>query len=240
MVNYHKIDSRILEFDLHSFESKFGIWISKKEFRQRLNCNKPLPKGQFYMSIRVLAGDIGVTETVARRLIKDFINLGIIRLVLSSKNPKQGSIYEYLVQGENNTVDNTVETQYKHSKNKGISDFAEVEQHSNNTVDNTVDNTSKKKNKRKEKNHIYIDLKFIDEIIDKVKITKEQYENLKNKFGYELVHKQIIALDNYIANGKGSKYKDHYRVLNTWCNKDKPKETKKEYIGPVYNDFKFD
>ena len=85
-----------------------------------------------------------------------------------------------------------------------------------------------------------MNLKFIDDVIDKVKITEEQYKNLKNKFGIDLLHKQIISLDNYIANGKGSKYKDHYRVLNTWCNKDKPKEVTRQYISPVYNDFKFD
>ena len=85
-----------------------------------------------------------------------------------------------------------------------------------------------------------MDLKFIDDVIDKVKITEDQYKNLKNKFGIDLLHKQIISLDNYIANGKGSKYKDHYRVLNTWCNKDKPNEVTRQYISPVYNDFKFD
>ena len=238
MVNYHKIDSKILEFDLDSIEFKFGMWITKKEFGQRLNINKPLLKGQFYMSVRVVAKDIEITEMIARRLIKQFTKLDIIRLVSTSRNPKEGSIYEYLVQVENNTVDNIVTTQYEHSKNEVISQFTQSEEHSNNTYDNTVDNTSKKKSKRKE--NIYMNLKFIDDVIDKVKITEDQYKNLKNKFGIDLLHKQIISLDNYIANGKGSKYKDHYRVLNTWCNKDKPNEVTRQYISPVYNDFKFD
>ena len=106
------------------------------------------------------------------------------------------------------------------------------------TVGTQIEPQKEKKRKRKE--NIYINLKFIDDVIDKVKITEEQYKNLKNKFGIDLLHKQIISLDNYIANGKGSKYKDHYRVLNTWCNKDKPKEVTRQYISPVYNDFKFD
>ncbi|EPY2304099.1 hypothetical protein FDF18_15365 [Clostridium sporogenes] len=70
----------------------------------------------------------------------------------------------------------------------------------------------------------YIDLKFIDDVIDRVKITQEQYDKLVKKFNEEIVHKNIINLDNYIANGKGNKYKDHYRVLNTWCNKSKSKD----------------
>lgn len=81
------------------------------------------------------------------------------------------------------------------------------------TTKNTNTNTNTKT--------IYISLKFIDDVIDKVKITKEQYDKLVNKFGKELVHKMIMSLDNYIANGKGNKYKDHYKVLNTWCNKEK-------------------
>lgn len=225
MRNYHKIDSTILQFDLESVEFKFGMWITKKEFGQRLNISKPLPKGQFYMSVRVVAKDIEITEMIARRLIKQFISLNIIRLVSSSKNPKQGSIYEYLVQLENNTVENIVITQYEHSKSERISDFEEAKEHSSNTYDNTVDNTSKKKRKIKEK--IYIDLKFIDDVIDKVKLTKEQYDKLLTKYHKELLHKEIIALDNYIANGKGNRYKDHYRVLNVWCNKNN-KEVAKE------------
>lgn len=72
----------------------------------------------------------------------------------------------------------------------------------------------------KDKNSIeYIDLTFIDDSIDKVKITKEQYEKLLFKYGQYQLHKEILALDNYIVNGKGNKYKDHYRALNTWCNK---------------------
>ena len=66
---YHKIDSRILEYDIDSVEFKFGMWITKKEFGQRLNQNKPLPKGQFFMSVRVVAKDIEITEMIARRLI---------------------------------------------------------------------------------------------------------------------------------------------------------------------------
>ena len=110
------------------------------------------------MSVRVVAKDIEVTEAIARRLIKQFSKLDIIRLVSSSKNPKQGSIYEYLVQIENNTVENIVITQYEHSKSEETKGFESDEQHSNDTYGNTLDNTSKKKNKIKE--NIYSDLIF--------------------------------------------------------------------------------
>lgn len=92
--------------------------------------------------------------------------------------------------------------------------------------------TPQKENKRKIKEKIYIDLTFIDDVIDKVKITKEQYDKLVNKFNKELVHSQILQLDNYIINGKGKKYKDHYRALNTWCNKNNKNSISKDiYIS---------
>lgn len=76
----------------------------------------------------------------------------------------------------------------------------------------TNKNDKNDKNEKKE----YIDLKFVDEIIEKVKLTQEQYNKLINKYDKEYVHKEILGLDNYIVNGKGDKYKDHYRTLNTW------------------------
>ncbi|EHR0219218.1 helix-turn-helix domain-containing protein [Clostridium perfringens] len=85
-----------------------------------------------------------------------------------------------------------------------------------------LDKNIKKSNKEK----TYMDLTFIDDVIDKVKITKEQYDSLIDKFNKDLVHQQILSLDNYIVNGKGAKYKDHYRAINNWCiknNKDKEK-----------------
>jgi predicted phage replisome organizer len=86
---------------------------------------------------------------------------------------------------------------------------------------------------------IYIDLTFIDDVIDKVKLTQEQYDKLLSKYSKELLHSQIISLDNYITNGKGSKYKDHYRTLNTWCNKNKPNTpvtTNKQYEKFEFDD----
>ena len=239
MVNYHNIDSKILEFDLNSVELKFGLWITKKEFGQRLNTAKPLPKGQFYMSIRVVAKDIEVSEMIARRLIKQFTKLDIIRLIAISNSPKEGSIYEYLVQCEDNTVENIVGTRLRHSKSEEISHFGGGRQHGKNVVGNIVYNASKNKNKIKE-NNIYIDLKFIDQIIENVKITDKQYERLKDNFGTELLHNQILALDNYIVNGKGNKYKDHYRVLNTWCNNNKVSDKTNINTVAAYEEFKFD
>lgn len=88
---------------------------------------------------------------------------------------------------------------------------------------NSIDKVSIDKIKvdKKSKEQIeYMNLTFIDDVIEKVKITEEQYNKLLSKYSKGLLHSQIVALDNYIVNGKGNKYKDHYRALNTWC-KDK-------------------
>lgn len=88
----------------------------------------------------------------------------------------------------------------------------------------TNKNDKNDKNEKKE----YIDLKFVDEIIEKVKLTQEQYNKLINKYDKEYVHKEILGLDNYIVNGKGDKYKDHYRTLNTWLRTRKAPAPKEE------------
>jgi len=93
-----------------------------------------------------------------------------------------------------------------------------------------LDKNSIDKNRLDKSNIESFDLTFIDDVIEKVKITEEQYKKLLSKFSKELLHSQIISLDNYIVNGKGNKYKDHYRALNTWCNKNKEvKEGRQKY-----------
>lgn len=230
---YHKIDSKLLEFDLDSIELKFGLWITKKEFGQRLNTRDPLPVGQFYMSVRVVAHDINITDKIARRLIHQFTKLNIIKLVYSSKNPKKGSIYEYLVYAEDNQLEST----------DSVDDDFNVVVKKDEKVDESNRKLNKKASSKAEddnENILFMDLKFIDDVIDKVRLSKEQYEKLKDKYGQATLNKQIIALDNYIANGKGRKYKDHYRVLNTWCNKLSLESNKGITTASSYSEFKFD
>lgn len=101
---------------------------------------------------------------------------------------------------------------------------------------NSIDKIRLDKDSKVKEKITYIDLTFIDDVIEKVKITEDQYKKLLSKFSKELLHSQIISLDNYIVNGKGNKYKDHYRVLNTWCNKNKEvKEARQKYGGTSQN-----
>ncbi|WP_227856024.1 hypothetical protein [Clostridioides sp. ES-S-0048-02] len=69
----------------------------------------------------------------------------------------------------------------------------------------------------------YLDLSFLDLDIEKVKLTKDEYDKLISKFGKKYIHDKIVSLENYIVNGKGSRYKSHYRALLTWGNGDMSK-----------------
>ena len=74
-----------------------------------------------------------------------------------------------------------------------------------------------KKNKKE-----YIDLssKGIEDI-EYVNITLIEYDKLMKQYDNKKVKDKIYALDDYIANNpKGKKYKDHYRVLRSWLNKE--------------------
>jgi hypothetical protein len=55
---------------------------------------------------------------------------------------------------------------------------------------------------------------------DNIKITQDEYNHLLDEFGKPVITKKILDLDNYIENGKGQKYKNHYKVILTWLRKD--------------------
>ena len=82
----------------------------------------------------------------------------------------------------------------------------------NNSSINNIDKTANNKKP------VYMDLTFIEDYIDTVKITQDQYDKLVKDYGVNIVNNTIRNLDNYIVNNK-RKYKDHNRVLRTWLSK---------------------
>lgn len=219
---FYPINNEVLKFDLKEVNKiLFNHYIVRKENLQRAKSD--LPRGQFYMTINGVSNDLNVTFAEARGLIKKFTHIGIITNIYTpSKGSKNPSIWKYnsvFFTNNNENIDNNNDkNNEKVTKIKGLYNINDNE--SNNDKSNEINN-SKKENIKNKIIKKYMDLNFIDDVIDKVKITQEQYDKLVNKFNKEILHKNIIALDNYIANGKGSKYKDHYRALNTWCSKEK-------------------
>lgn len=49
-----------------------------------------------------------------------------------------------------------------------------------------------------------------------IKLTQDQYDILITNYGKDVIDKKILDLENYIVNGKGQKYRDHKRVIETW------------------------
>lgn len=198
------------------------------------------------MSVRVVAKDIEITEMIARRLIKQFIKLDIIRLVSSSKNPKQGSIYEYLVQVEEGTVKDTVKAQLGHSKSEKISTLEEDKGHSNGTQEGTVKGTSKKKSKIKE--NIYSDLikKYPGKKIKSVRDNKlpkilkeysiEEIERCITRYAEECKgkDKQFILNESTFWNGRYVDYLDENFEEITKSKEVKEEKTIEEKLLDMY------
>lgn len=103
----------------------------------------------------------------------------------------------------------------------------------NDLVTNCNTEIEKRERDREKKKEIeYIDLTFIDSVIDAVRLTQKQYDNLVEDYGVNEVHKKIISLDYYITE-KNKTYKDHNKTIRNWFNKEgiekgKYKEVKTE------------
>ncbi|WP_236885878.1 hypothetical protein [Clostridioides difficile] len=111
-----------------------------------------------------------------------------------------------------------IQTRYQYrNKDYSINDYS---------INDNIPPNKKTNNKPKVD---YLDLSFLDLDIEKVKLTKEEYDKLISKFGKKYIHDKIVSLENYIVNGKGSRYKSHYRALLTWGNAD----TSKGILQPV-------
>lgn len=221
---FYQTNMQVIKFELKEVNKiLFNHYISRKENLQR--AKEELPKGQFYMTLNSISIDLNISFGEARGLIKKFTEGGIITNVYTPpKGSKKPSIWQYnSVVFTNNDKNNDTNNENSNEELTKINEMSDMINNDTNNDKNNEINNSKKDNIKRiyKKEIIYMSLKFIDDVIDKVKITQEQYEILVKKFNKELVHKNIIALDNYIANGKGSKYKDHYRALNTWCSKEK-------------------
>ena len=173
-MGFLKYDTSILQFDLGSIEEKFYIYLMRKENKARFKTDHIL--GQVEITIRTVAQDIGVSENIVRRLIKQFQELNIIKLISKSNSKQNPSIYMLTIY-QNHTVDNTVE----HTVDNTVSTQLDVEKstvlegksHGCNTVNHTVEHTV---------NHTSL----IDNLIN----NKIDISNIVNSAQLELINKK--------------------------------------------------
>lgn len=93
---FYKLNSVVLGFDIVSDINKirFNHYIMRKENIQRLQGT--LPRGQFYMTLRRTATDLQLSISTISRLVREFSDLGVIRLVSKGVKGKMHSIYSYI------------------------------------------------------------------------------------------------------------------------------------------------
>ena len=238
MEGFYKTNIKVLQFDVNKEidEIRFNHYISRKENFCRIS--KQLELGNFELSASVVEMDLKITNSKAKRLIKKFIDLGIITVVYKSNSKGKASIYNYATYSKNEPVDGLVsepvsepvDEPVKASNINSLSGVSEpVSEPVDELVSEPVTGPSKKDNKinnKKDNKIFYMDLSFIDSLIDTVKITEDEYNLLLERYPKKLVHDKIKALDRY--KDIDSKYNRHIKALDDWCERDKDKEEYKE------------
>ncbi|WML35668.1 hypothetical protein [Clostridium sp. OS1-26] len=155
---FYQTNNEVLKFDLDKGLDKirFNHYITKKENFQRLKCD--LPRGQFYMTINQVSRDLNVTFAKAQRLIKEFEDKSIIKLIFQyEKWEKKPSIWEYLsaVKSDNQS-DSKSDSQNDNQEYSEINDLNGIGDNQNDSQnDNQSDNPKKEYTKNKNKKQIY-------------------------------------------------------------------------------------
>ncbi len=92
-------------------------------------------------------------------------------------------------------------------------------------------NSLKETNQKNEKK----DIVEFPEFDNQIKITKEEYQKLINKFGKDKAYKKLEGLYYYMGS-KGKKYKSHYLTILCWERKDENTQRDNKKLGTKYAD----
>lgn len=211
--SYYKYDTRALSFKYGTPEHKFYDYLIRKENYSRL---KGLPIGQVDLTVRTVAKDIEVTEKVARRLIKQFIEDDFIELIKKANSKKESSIYILKTYAEKGTVEDTVEDTDRTQLNENIATIEDTKGHGLDTEKDTVEGTPKIDNINRIKNNIPQN-KFEQEcdsiwnIYPNKKGKSKAYKKLPKlikKHGYEQI-KRCVERYSLEVQGKDKQYIKH-------------------------------
>ena len=150
---YIKTNINAMKFDCVKDKDKiiFNHYIMRRENLNRIQ-NK-LPIGQFNMTISSVSMDLNISRSKAQRLINEFLDKNIIKLIAKgSLRNKDSSIYEYITSDtEDNTVDDT----------KNISDINDFIDSDDTKIDTNSDK-SKKENLNIKLNNKDLYVRIID------------------------------------------------------------------------------
>ncbi|HGS8878323.1 TPA: helix-turn-helix domain-containing protein [Clostridioides difficile] len=175
-----------------------------------------------FPSYKTIALKCGCSERQAKSVVKILENKGLIKKenrIKSNSNEKESNIYFVLTAKLGGEYDAQQVVNMMHNPSAPHAQQVVHEVHSKKTYNKKTYIKSNTTTQNEPKTD-YLDLSFLDLDIEKVKLTKDEYDKLISKFGKKYIHDKIVSLENYIINGKGSRYKSHYRALLTWGNGD--------------------
>ncbi|HBG4654345.1 TPA: helix-turn-helix domain-containing protein [Clostridioides difficile] len=178
-----------------------------------------------FPSYKTIALKCGCSKRQAKSVVKILENKGLIKKenrIKSNSNEKESNIYFVLTAKLGGEYDAQQVVNMMHNPSAPHAQQVVHEVHSKKTYNKKTyikSNTTPQNEPKTD----YLDLSFLDLDIEKVKLTKDEYDKLISKFGKKYIHDKIVSLENYIINGKGSRYKSHYRALLTWGNGDASK-----------------
>ena len=212
--SYYKYDTRALLFKYGTPEHKFYDYLIRKENYSRL---KGLPIGQVDLTVRTVAKDIEVTEKVARRLIKQFIEDDFIELIKKANSKKESSIYILKTYAEKGTVEGTVEDTDRTQLNENIATIEDTKGHGLDTEKDTVEGTTKIDNINRIKNNIYS------------RVIKHLNEKASKSFKYT-TKKTKSCIDARIR--EGFKEEDFLKVIDIKTKEWKDNPDMSKYLRP--------
>lgn len=212
--SYYKYDTRALLFKYGTPEHKFYDYLIRKENYSRL---KGLPIGQVDLTVRTVAKDIEVTEKVARRLIKQFIEDDFIELIKKANSKKESSIYILKTYAEKGTVEGTVEDTDRTQLNENIATIEDTKGHGLDTEKDTVEGTPKIDNINRIKNNIYS------------RVIKHLNEKASKSFKYT-TKKTKSCIDARIR--EGFKEEDFLKVIDIKTKEWKDNPDMSKYLRP--------
>ena len=205
-MGFLKFDTTILQFKFGSIEEKFYIYLMRKENKERFEADHII--GQVKLTRRTIAKDLEISENIARRLLKQFQELGIlIPYKLSPKTSKKPSVYMLKIYTKNHQDDNQDDNQDDTKINGLISTVSEIEPPRNHQDNNQDDNPSIIDNIINNKNESVLDLgSLVQKNIEPYKLIAKSKKinikmNLKESFNIKVDEKLFTkAISNIISN----------------------------------------
>ena len=222
---FYKTNIKVLQFDVNKEidEIRFNHYIERKENFTRIS--KQLELGNFELSVRVVATDLNVSFSKAQRLIKKFIDLGIIELVYKSTKKDVPSIYRYATYTKSDTnsdtkSDTNSDTNSDTGKPSKIKDSEGVgdtnsdsnsDTNSDTNVDTSKIDTKKENEKENEKENTNNSLESLSIFF---KISCEEYYNKKCNYSINTIGNKIEESFNILGLNINSKEDVEYYETN--------------------------